>query len=374
MKPRTKKTISNRGKWMLTITALLAVGVTFAIIYWTSQREPSWKYVQSFQQNNCLTSVDKVSKSYKGTQEDFFLIHTYDFATNQYKEVIKIQIEDHMAYQSEYKGYSDRYIWLTTPQWTAVDMLSEDHKMLDFATLKKKICGKNPQRFKDVILLEKVEGYLKATNQDGDQFFVNLETFATNQIAPKPFYDVYHKNHSILNQLPAFLNGSRFSENYHYLATVDKTDYILRPVDPNNSFKRSFFSSPTVDDPQISITVTNSTQAVIQNGTEITAVPQTKTIETQETRLTNLTFINATGIGISNNRFVFRYQKTIDHNAAWHLAWFDLTTNSIVKEVNLASKGMAIETPMDELSHAVSLDGKWVFFMIATKKPIRIKL
>lgn len=374
MKPRTKKTISNRGKWMLTITALLAIGVTFAVIYWTSQREPSWKYVQSFQQNNCLTSVDKVSKSYKGTQEDFFLIHTYDFATNQYKEVIKIQIEDHMSYQSEYIGFSKRYIWLKTPQWTAVDMVSQDHKILSFENLTKRICAQNPLSFKALINLSILNGYVIATNQMGDQFVLNLETFATDKITSVQYNETFQKSHSLLTQLPSFIGGGRFSENYHYLATVDQIDYILRPVDPNNSFKRSFFSSPTIDDPQISITVTDSTQAVIQNGTEITAVPQTKKIERQETRLTNLAFINATGIGISNNRFVFRYQKTIEHNATWYLAWFDLTTNSIVKEVNLASKGMTIETPMDELSHAVSLDGKWVFFMIATKKPIRIKL
>ncbi|MDH4473822.1 MAG: hypothetical protein QE487_14550 [Fluviicola sp.] len=374
MKPLTKKSISAKSKLLLAMITLAAVGVTIGIIYWSSTREPSWKYMQSFQQNNCLTSVDKVSKSYKGTQEDFFLIHTFDFATKTYKEVIKIQIEDNMAYQSEYKGYSDRYIWLTTPQWTAVDMRSADHTILDFTTLKKKICGKNPQQFKDVIELAKVEGYLKATNQNGDVFFVNLETFATSQTAPKPFYDVYHKDYSILDQLPSFLTGSRFSENYNCVATVNKTDYILKPIDPTNSIKRSFFSSPNLGDPQISVTVTDSTQAVIQNGTVITSVPQTPTVEQQETRLTNRSFINAIGIGVSNNRFVFHYQKSVDRTAPWYLAWFDLTTKSLVKEVNLASKGMVIETPMEEISHTVSLDGKWVFFMIATKKPIRIKL
>lgn len=374
MKSITKKQLSTKGKWMLAITTLLAIGAAIGFIYWTSIKEPSWKYVQSFQNNRFLTSVDKTSKRYKSSQEDFFLIHTYDFTTNTYKEVVKIQIDDNMAFQSEYKGYSDRYIWLTTPQWTAVDMRSADHTILDFATLKKRICGKNPQQFTDVIELFKSEGYLKATNQNGDAFFVNLETFATTQTAPVPFYDVYHKEYSILDHLPSFLTGSSFSGNYTCAATVDKTDYFLKPIDPNNSMKRSFFSSPNNGPEQISITVTDSTQAVIQNGTEITPIAQTPVADQVETRLTKLSFINAVGIGISNNRFVFRYQKSVDRMAPWYLAWFDLKTNSVIKEVNLASKGLVIETPMEAISHAVSLDGKWVFFMIANKKPIRFKL
>jgi hypothetical protein len=84
--------------------------------------------------------------------------------------------------------------------------------------------------------------------------------------------------------------------------------------------------------------------------------------------------MNAISLGISNNRFVFRYQKSVDRMAPWYLAWFDLKTNSVIKEVNLASLGMVIKTPMEAISHAVSLDGKWAFFMIANKKPIRFKL
>lgn len=374
MKPLKKKPLSTKGKWMLAITTLLAVGATIGFIYWISSKEPSWKYVQSFQNNRFLTSVDKTSKRYKSSQEDFFLIHIYDFNTNTYNEALKVSIENGMANQSEYKGYSDRYIWLTTPQWTAVDMRSADHSILDFATLKKRICGKNPQQFKDVIELAEVEGYLKATNQNGDAFFVNLETFATTQTAPKPFYDVYHKDYSILDQLPLFTIGSYYSENFHFVATVNQTDYDLQPINENNPIKRSLFSSPNNGPDQISVTVTDSTQAVIQNGTVITPVPQTQAVEQEKTRLTDRSFINAIGIAVTNNRFVFRYQKSVDRMAPWYLAWFDLKTNSVIKEVNLAAEGMVIETSLDEISHAVSLDEKWVFFMIANKKPVRFKL
>jgi len=374
MKSFKKKPLSTKGKWLISFTTLLAVGATIGFIYWISSKEPSWKYVQSFQNNRFLTSVDKTSKRYKSTQEDFFLIHIYDFKTNEYNDALKVPIENGMAYQSEYKGYSDRYIWLTTPQWTAVDMHSADHTILDFATLKKRICGKNPQQFKDVIELAEVEGYLKATNQNGDEFFVNLETFATTQTAPTPFYDVYHKDYSILDQLPLFTTGSYYSENFHFIATVNQTDYDFQPINENNPIKRSLFSSPNNGPDQISVTVTDSTQAVIQNGTVITPVPQTQTVEQVKTRLTDRSFINAVGIGVSNNRFVFRYQKAVDKMAPWYLAWFDLKTNSVIKEVNLATEGIVIETSMDEISHAVSLDGKWVFFMIATKKPVRFKL
>lgn len=79
MKSITKKQLSTKGKWMLAITTLLAIGAAIGFIYWTSIKEPSWKYVQSFQNNRFLTSVDKTSKRYKSSQEDFFLIHTFRF-------------------------------------------------------------------------------------------------------------------------------------------------------------------------------------------------------------------------------------------------------------------------------------------------------
>ena len=374
MKPLTKKKLTNRGKWLLAITALLGVAVAIGFIYWTSISFPTWKYAQSFQNNRFLTSVDKASKHYKSSQEDFFLIHTFDFNTNKYNDVIKIPIEDGMASQSEYKGYSDRYIWLTTPKWTAVDMLSPKHKTLGFDALKKLICGKNPKQFTDVIELAKVENYLKATNQNGDQFFVNLETFATTQTAPVPYYDAYHKEYSIIDQLPLFITGSGYGENYHCKATVGNTDYNLKPIDEANPIKRSFFSSPNNGPDQISVTVTDSTQAAIQNGTVITPVPQTGAVAVEETRLTELSFINAVGLGVYNNKFVFRYQKTVDAMSTWYLAWFDLKTKSVTKEVNLETKGLKVENGFEVLTHWVSIDGKWAFFTIDKKTPVRIQL
>lgn len=372
MKPLTKKPLTTKGKWILAITILLLTAIAIGFIYWTSIKLPSWKYVQSFQNNRFLTSVDKTSKHYKSSQEDFFLIHTFDFNTNEYSKVIKIPIENGMAYQSEYMGYSDRYIWLTTPKWTAVDMLSPNHPVLDFEALKKRICSKNPMQFTDVIELAKVENYLKATNQNGDQFFVNLETFVVNKTAPTPYYDTYHKAYSVLDNLPLFIDGSDFSGSFSCVATVDQIDYTLKPIDGNNSLKYSFFSSPNNGPDQISVTVTDSTQAAIQNGTEVTPVPQTQAVE--ETRLTDLSFINAVGLGVYKNKFVFRYQKTVDKLSPWYLAWFDLKTKSITKEVNLETKGLKQENTFEYLTHWVSVDGNWAFFTIDQKKPVRIKL
>src|SRR3989338_1022290 len=376
MKPLLKKPLTTKRKWMLAITTLLATGVAIGFIYWASAKEPTWKYVQSFQNNRYLTAVDKTYKRYKGRQDDFFLIHIFDFNTNKYNKAIKIPIPDGMVYRSEYMGYSDRYIWLKMPEFTAVDMLSPNHEILDFTALKKRICSKNPNEFKDVIELAFVEEYLKATNQNGDQFFVNLETFGTTKTAPVPYYDAYHKAWSVPEQLSIFLNGSGYAGNYHCEATVGNTDYNLKPVDENNPIKRSFFSSPNNGPDEISMTLVDSSQAIIQDGSMTVSIPQelTPAAVIEETRLTDLTFINAVGLGVVNNRFVFRYQKAMDRMAPWYLGWFDLKTNSVIKEVNLASKGMIIETPQEELSHRVSADGKWAFLIIGQKKPIRIQL
>ncbi|HLP53986.1 MAG TPA: hypothetical protein VK151_03120 [Fluviicola sp.] len=373
MKPFVKKPLTARNKWLLGVTALMAAAVAIGFVYWTSIKEPSWKYVQSFENGRYLTSVDKTFKRAKTTQEDFFLIHIYDFNTNVYQEAVKVPIQKDMAHQAEYKGYSERYIWLTTPEFTAVDMLSPNHEILDFEALKKRICSKNSSDFKDVIELAIVEEYLKATNQNGDQFFVNVETFATTKTAPKPYYEVYHKAWSITPQLPVFLTGSDYSENYYCEATVGNMDYVLKPADENNPIKRSFFSSPHNGPDKISITATDSTQIAVQNGTVITTVNQAPAVKVEK-RLTEKTFINAVGLGVSNNRFVFRYQKSVDRQSPWFLTWFDLKTASVIKEIDLSTEGIVIEKPQEELSHHVSPDGKWAFFTIDQKKPVRIRL
>ncbi|MES2555398.1 MAG: hypothetical protein V4604_04560 [Bacteroidota bacterium] len=376
MKPLVKKPLTAKNKWLLVITTILAVGVIIGFMYWTSIKAPTWKYVQSFQDNRYLTCVDKTFKKYKNSQEDFFLIHTYDFNTNKYNDAIKVPIPEGLASQSEYIGYSDRYIWISNPYLTAVDMLSPTHEVLDFDALKKRICSKNPGDFKDLLDLKVVEEYMKATNQNGDQFFVNIETFSTSQTPPVPYYDAHHKIYSVTDQLPLFLPGSDYSERYHCEATLGNIDYNLKPIDENNPIKCSFFSSPNNGPDQIKVTLTDSSRAAIQDGTTtvITPIPQTQAVAPEETRLTDQSFINAIGLGIVNNRFVFRFQKSIDRQSPWYLGWFDLKTKSVIKEVNLASKGMVIETPQQELFHRVSLDGKWAFFTIDQKKPIRIQL
>ncbi len=374
MKPQNKKPLTTKRKLLIFIAPILIMGVVLVIINRVITKEPTWKYALSFQNNQLLVSVDKTYKQYKNSKEDFFLIHIYDFKTHAYKDKITVPIQEGMDHQSELLGYSDRYIWLTTPSLTAVDMFSPDHQILDFNALKKRICAKNRQQFKDVIELAKVESYLKATNQEGDAFFVNIETFAATQTPPEPFYDFYHKDFTILGELRQYINGNSYPGNIESVATVGSIDYILKPIDETNPLKRSFFSSPNTGPQKITVTVNDSTQAAIQNGAIITTVPQTPAVQKEETRLTGLSFIHAEGLGICNNQFVFRYQKTVISTSPWYLAWFDLKTKTITKEINLESKGLKLELPSDYLKHWVSIDGKWAFFAIENKVPVRIRL
>lgn len=375
MKNSKRPPISTKRKWISFLAAAVLLGIVGAIIYVVSQKEPSWNYTQSFKNNSLLTSVEKASKQYKSSKDDFFLIHCYDFNSNTYLEAIKIPIKKGLASQAEYMGYSDRYIWLTTPEWQAVDMKSSNKTVLDYKTISSKICKNNPSQFSEVISLSKVENYLKATNQNGDEFFVNLTTFQTTQKAPTPYYDAYHVAFSLLDQLPENnkLTTRSFTDFY---AEIDSVEYSLKPISANNPFQRSFFKNRVSEAETIQLTATDSTQVLIKNGNQIISVDQVTASDksNQETRLSSLTFINAIGIGIYQNTFVFRYQKSTLKTAAWYLAWFDLNSNKVIKEINLETKNLKLEETDEAPSHRVSIDGKWVFLLIPEKKPVRIKL
>jgi|GEM_PF-5346474 len=375
MKNSKRPPISTKRKWISLLATAVLLGVVGAIIYVASQKEPSWKYTQSFKNNTLLTSVEKASKQYKSSKDDFFLIHCYDFNSNTYLEAIKIPIKKGLESQAEYMGYSDRYIWLTTPEWQAVDMKSKGKTVLDFKTISGKICKNNPSQFSEVISLSKVENYLKATNQNGDEFFVNLTSFQTTQKAPIPYYDAYHLDYSLLDQLPenVQLTTRSFTDFY---AEIDSFEYSLKPISENNPFQRSFFKNRVNEAESIQLTATDSTQVLVKNGNQIISVDQVNANDksNQETRLSSLTFINAIGIGIYQTTFVFRYQKSTLKTAAWHLAWFDLNSNKVIKEINLETKNLKLEETDEALLHRVSIDGKWVFLMIPEKKPVRIKL
>jgi len=375
MKSRKRLPISAKRTWILIVLTLVLLAGIRAIIYFTTKDEPSWKYVQSFHNNMLLTSVEKSSKQYKYTRDDFFLIHCYDVNSKNYLEVINIPIKDGMDTQAEYMGYSDRYIWLRTPEWVAVDMHSPNKTVLDFSTIAKRICKNNPSQFSQVISLSKVEDYLKATNQNGDQFFVNLTTFQTTQSAPIPYYDAYHVDYSLLDQLPE--NVSVTTRSYtDYYAVLDSTEYSLKPASENNLIQRTFFKQRASGDAVIQFTATDTTQVLVKNGNQVITIDQANTNDNtiQETRMSNLIFINAIGIGIHGDAFVFRYQKSTLKAAPWYLAWFDLKSNKVIKELNLETMGLKLGETNEALSHRVSIDEKWVFLMISEKQPVRIKL
>lgn len=362
--PRT-----TNSKWLFAGLALITVGIAIGFVFFQrSDKKLSWESAQSFKNNRFLVSVEKTTAQNKNATEDLFLVHIYDFTTNQYLEDLKIPIAADMAYQSEYIGFSNHYLWLKTPDMIAVDMLSPNHSILAFNDLKKQICSQNPEDFKDLIDLVKVDNYLKATNQNGDQFFVNLETFKTTKIAPVGYYYSYHKSYTIMDQLPKFIPGSQYTKNF-YVASVGTTDYRLKVTGEPNSIKRTFFSLPNDSTYQV---LKVSAADSIRNAHG--AVPHVVTISPKEKPLTDLSFIRAVGLGVSNNQFVFRYKKVADKTAPWYLAWFDLKTNSVSKEINLESKGLKPETASDTLSHWISIDGKWAFFAISNKTPVRIQL
>lgn len=363
---------TTKNKWIYFLLILITLGIAIGFVFSGSpeKKEISWKSAQSFHDNRLLTSVEKVSQQSKSKneREDFFLVHTYDFRTNKYMEDIIVPIQADMAYQSQYIGYSNHYLWLKTPNMVAVDMLSRNHPILDFDELKKRICKQNPEQFKDLIDLVKVDNYLKATNQNGDQFFVNLETFKTTEIAPVGYYYSYHKSYAILDELPKFISGSQYTKNF-YVASVGNTDYRLKLTGEANSIKRTFFSLPN-----------DSTYQVLKVSAEDSArnaagaVPHVVTISPKEKALTNLSFIHAVGLGVNNNQFIFLYKKIAAKTSPWYLGWFDLKTNSISKEVDLESKGLKLENDTDSLAHWVSIDGKWAFFTLENKIPVRIQL
>ncbi len=373
MSKKQKKPATKKQKLFIILGCMALMAAVMIVLNFVSAKEPKWKYAHSFDNNRYLVCVDKTFKQYKtSSKEYFYLIHIYDFQTNDYLDQIKIPIAEGQDYRSEFMGYSSRYVWLTAPDWTAVDMLSKDKKVLDFAAIKKLICAKNPA-FRDVVEIGKAEDYLKVTNQEGDEYYLNLETFATTKISPEPHY-AYHKEYTILQELPKTFNGDEYSTERDYSITLDKTNYLLRVADENNPLKFSFYSKPATGPEKIAISVTDSTQAVIQDGTEIKPVPQTPLDTVKETSLTSKTFVNAIALGVNNNRFVFRYQKTVGSMSPWYLAWFDLKTKSIVKEINLETKGVKIETQSEYFTSWVSIDGKWAFFGIENKVPVRVKL
>ena len=373
MKNSKRPPISTKRKWIMLLTVAVLLGIVGTIIYVASQKEPSWKYSQSFKNNTLLTSVEKASKQYKSSKDDFFLIHCYDFNSNTYLEALKIPIKKGLESQAEYMGYSDQYIWLTTPEWQAIDMKSGNKTVLDFKAISNKICKNNPSQFSEVISLSKVENYLKATNQNGDDFFVNLTTFQTTQKAPIPYYNAYHLEYSLLDQLPENNNLTTRSFTDFY-AEIDSVEYSLKPISENNPIQRSFFKNQAHEAKTIQLSATDSTQVLIKNGNQIISVDQANDQSNQETRLSSLTFINAIGIGIYQTTFVFRYQKSTLKTAPWYLAWFDLNSNKVIKEINLETKDLKLEKTDEALSHRVSIDGKWVFLLIPEKKPVRIQL
>jgi len=372
MKKSKKKPPTKKQKLMILLGGIVFAGIIIVVINLFSYTEPTWKYAQSFENDRYMVCVEKGYKQYKTNREDFFTIHIYDFQTNDYQDQLKIPIPDGQENRSEYLGYSNRYVWLKAPDLMVVDMLSKDKKMLDFVAVKKLICAKNPE-FRDVIEIGKAEDHLKVTNQEGDEYYLNLETFATSKNPPKPYYS-YHKEYTILEELPKTFNGDEYATEKDYSITIDKTTYLFHEVGDNHSLKFSFYSRPANGPEKITVTVTDATQAFIQDGAEFQPIPQTQIEVVKETSLTSKSFLNAFAFGVSNNRFVFRYQKTVGSTSPWYLAWFDLKTNSIVKEINLETKGIKIETQSEYLTSWVSIDGKWAFFGIQDKVPVRIRM
>lgn len=370
---KTQKTPLSTKQKIIVFSSVFLIGITvLSLILWASKKEPTWSYAQSFGNNRLLVCVDKTYKQHKSSKEDFFLIHIYDFQTNDYREAIKVAIADGQDFNSEVLGFSEKYIWLKASDFTAVEIRTGS--ILDFAALKKRICSKNPALFKDVIEMAKVGDYLKATNQEGDEFFLNVETFEVSKDGPKPLYGAFHKQFTVLTELPRLTNDPWYHYQDKSKITLGNTDYVLKPVYEGNRLKRSFFSSMNDGEEEITVSVTDSTQMAIWNGEKVSTLPQEKQPATTEKRLTDQTFINAVGIGIAKNCFVFRYQKKVDPMSAWYMAWFDLKTNSVVREINLETKALKLEENTEFLNHWVSLDGKWVFFAIRERAPVRMKL
>lgn len=374
MKKKTNKALTTKQKWMIGIFMVLLSGGFLLFTNWVSRPTPNWRTTMSFDHDRYLVTVDKTYHQYKSSKDDYFLIQTFDFEKNQFLKEIKVDIPEGEDYRSEYLGFGSRYIWFKSPELTALDMLSADHKELSFAEIKKRICRKNPQLFTDIIETG-IEGeYLTVSNQNGDRFYLNMETFAVIKESPESLYNANQKAYSVFQQLPDLTGGDMYSMSSNSSKTIEKFTYELKLIDESNPMQFSVFRKPASESEKITVTATDSTQVAIQNGDEFMTVNQSLEKSPEEIRLTPLKFLNALGLGFKTDLLVFRYQKSLGKTSDWYIAWFDLKTKSIVKEFSLASKGLKVETEFEYLNHWVSIDGKWAFFAIENKVPVRIKL
>lgn len=378
MKTPKRKPLTTNRKALVYSFAIVMCGIIAFVLYDASIHYPSWKYVQSFQHNSLLTSVEQTGWQGKNTRRDFFRIHCFDFRTNEFLAPFEVSIRKDGSSQSEYVGFSERYIWLKTPELTAVDMRSPKRTILRYADLSQRIRQHNPAAFKEVIGLSVVEGYLKATNQDGDEYFVNVTTFATTQQRPMPYYDAWHADYTITPQLPLTADPTSSFTVPYYVFHADKMIYMLYPVSDDNQVQFTFHCMPEEEQrpPTIVVSTTDSTQVLVTSGDSIVPVKQVMCISdmVQFERMTPRTFVNAVGIGIRNRSFVFYYQKKAVPSAPWFLAWFDLDRKTISKEIDLSQKGLAYRKATDYLSHRVAMDGSYVYFFMGIYPPMRIAI
>lgn len=374
MKKKTKKPLTTKQKWIMGISIALLTGSLYLFINWINKPIPNWRTTLSFDHNRYLVTVDQTYKQHKSSQDYYFLIQIFDFKKNQFLKEIKVDIPEGEDYRSKYLGYGNRYIWFKSPELTALDMLSPDHKELSFAEIKKRIFRKNPGLFTDIIETGIVGEYLTVTNQNGDEFYLNTETFVVIKESPESLREANQKAYSVFQQLPDLIGGDMYASSRSCSKTIDEFTYELKLIDESNRMQFSVFRKSATETAEITVTATDSTQVAIQYGDDFAAVNQTIEKPLEEMRLTSLKFLNALGIAFKNNILVFRYQKSLGRTSDWYIAWFDLKTKSIVKEFPLASKGLNIETEFEELTHWTSLDGKYAFFTIENKAPVRIRL
>jgi hypothetical protein len=356
MKP--KKKISRTRQLIILAASLVVAIVVIAVVKVASAKQPDWKYTHSFRDGRIVCSIDKTYKQYKRSKEDFFLVHCYDFNEKKFLDPVRVDIADGQEYRSEYLGCSKRYVWLKAPELTAVDMESPNFDVLDLAALTKKICEANSTIFKSVLETGIEEDHLTVTNQDGDKYYLNLSTFKVTQDRGNNFY-AYNPDFTILQDLPKTLQeNALFGEvNSFGFDTDAKTQYILQPVNAANPVKSTLFSSPIPPE-----------RIVTLNDPQPEEPPKV-----EPERITDLSFLNAKGIGLSGKQFLLVCQKTVAQDGPWFFVRFNLESGS-AQWTDLAKEGLKFGDKFEAFTHGISPDGKWLYFFIGKQAPVRIEL